>query len=294
MSAIAQCANAELAVGWALHALEPADEDVMLTHLPDCHICREAVQRTEELIGVLAGTVALAEPRPELRVQVMAAVATTPQTPKEKRSTPWLRPSGVPEGRSITVGWHQDGGGGSDAAVGGQAAERLDAQARAARKRQVNAILITGLIAVIGVGALVYRQVERVAQQGHVTETRPGQLNEILAQIRQPGATYAVLSAPNGEPVAGVTVSGASRQVLPYALLPNHLGESMYVLWGIDGASAVPIGKFDVTASDRSLRPVGPVVRAGEAYRVYVISIERAQRMPPSPGLVVASGQVAD
>lgn len=291
MSPVAQCANAELAVGWALHALEPADEDVMRTHLPDCHICREAVQRTEELIGVLAGTVAVSQPRAELRVQVMASVATTPQTPKEKRSTPWLRPSGVPEGRSITVGWHPDGGGGADPS---HAAERLNAQARSARRRQLNALLITGLIAVVGVGALVYRQVEGIARPGQVAESKPGQLNEILAQIRQPGATYAVLSAPNGEPVAGVMVSGASRQVLPYALLPNHPKESMYVLWGIDGASAVPIGQFDVTASDRSLRPVGPVVRAGDAFRVYVISIERSQRMPPSPGLVVASGQVAN
>lgn len=290
MSGAPQCPKAHLAVGWALHALEPEDEAVVVEHLPNCHICREAVQQTEELIGLLAFSGPTTAPAADLREKVLEAVSATDQTPTDKRNKPWLQPSGVPEGREITVGWHQ--GAGSDRGMAALAAEHLAAQRKAARRRRVRLFLITGVISVLGVGALIYSQFQLVKQGRHVEAAQPGQLNQIVSQIRAPGAQFAVLNTPGGDPVAGVQIMGTQRQVLPYGLKPNT-PSARYVLWGVDGAKPVPIAWFDVTSANRSLRPVGPPVAADESYRVYVISIEAGPKFPPSPGLVVASGQVA-
>ena len=41
------CSQRELAVGWALHALEPEEEARVAAHLPQCPECRERVAQTE-------------------------------------------------------------------------------------------------------------------------------------------------------------------------------------------------------------------------------------------------------
>ncbi|OMQ15866.1 anti-sigma factor, partial [Modestobacter sp. VKM Ac-2676] len=44
----------ELAVGWALHALEPEDEDRFAAHLPGCAHCARTVADTQQVMGTLA------------------------------------------------------------------------------------------------------------------------------------------------------------------------------------------------------------------------------------------------
>ena len=52
----------ELAVGWALHALEPEDEAVFAVHLPGCARCAATVAETTELMGAMARDLPAAEP----------------------------------------------------------------------------------------------------------------------------------------------------------------------------------------------------------------------------------------
>ncbi len=69
----------ELAVGWALHALEPEDEAVFAVHLPGCARCAETVAETTELMGDMAADLPSEEPSQELRHRLRAAVADTEQ-----------------------------------------------------------------------------------------------------------------------------------------------------------------------------------------------------------------------
>ena len=62
----------ELAVGWALHALEPEDEDAFAVHLPGCARCAETVAEATELMAMErelgrahATWIALAPPGPK-------------------------------------------------------------------------------------------------------------------------------------------------------------------------------------------------------------------------------------
>lgn len=291
MSARPQCSSAELAVGWALHSLEPGDHDQLVEHLPTCPVCLETIQQTEELIWLLGPAHEQVAPRPELRDRLMVAVAETEQTPERERVGPWPPPSGLPDGQSVTSGWHRPGEVVNNAA----ALARYDADRRRARKRRLLGVAATVAIALVGFGGFVYYLVQASEQREHAQVDHPAQLSQILAQIDQPGSRHAVLNAPDGEPVAAVMLTAdGGREVLPSALAPNDSAHSIYVLWGFDDKNVVvPIAGFDVNRTDNGLRQVGSVPRA-DAFLGYLISIERGRTLPESPQLVVASGQVAN
>jgi anti-sigma factor RsiW len=72
----------ELAVGWALHALEPEDEELFVAHLPTCPRCRQTVAETADVMGALAGDLPPADPPERLRDRLRAAVEETEQLPR--------------------------------------------------------------------------------------------------------------------------------------------------------------------------------------------------------------------
>ena len=71
----------ELAVGWALHALEPEDEAAFAGHLAGCGRCAQTVAETSEVMAALAAALPSAEPSPSLRDRLRAEVAGTEQVP---------------------------------------------------------------------------------------------------------------------------------------------------------------------------------------------------------------------
>lgn len=66
------CPHVELAVAWALHALEPAEEVQVAAHLPDCAECTRVVAETEEVGAMLGLSVSDSEPSAELQDRVLA------------------------------------------------------------------------------------------------------------------------------------------------------------------------------------------------------------------------------
>lgn len=283
-----RCPHTELAVGWGLHALEPGDEAKLIEHLPSCPLCREAIQRTESVIWALGSAHEQIDPRPELRAELMAAVAATPQIPEAQRSAPLLAPSGLPAGQPLTVGWHRT----TDTAGAAKAAARFAERRQADRRKRVITVLATVLLAVVGFGAVAFWEYLVSEQMHRAQAISPQQRSQILAQVDRPGARYAVLNAPQtGEPVAAVMLYQGQREVLPLKLTPNDPRHSMYVLWGVADAPPVPLGSFDVNASDQSLRPVGSMGQA-DRYTSYVVSVEASRAVPASPQLVVATGRV--
>ncbi|WP_231486926.1 zf-HC2 domain-containing protein, partial [Candidatus Blastococcus massiliensis] len=67
----------ELAVGWALHALEPEDAELFRTHLDGCPHCRQVVEDTTEVMAAMAGAAPAAEPPRSLGERLRAEVART-------------------------------------------------------------------------------------------------------------------------------------------------------------------------------------------------------------------------
>ena len=67
----AGCPLHELAVGWALHALEPTEESLVAAHLPDCPTCANLVAQTEEIGAMLGLSVPEMIPSVELERRVL-------------------------------------------------------------------------------------------------------------------------------------------------------------------------------------------------------------------------------
>ena len=106
---VADCPHRELAVGWALHALEPAGDSLVTAHLPDCLRCTSTATQTEEVGATLGLSVPQAIPSPEVEQRVLGVtgvkweapvVAMAPSTRPTRhitkrfwlRARSWLRP----------------------------------------------------------------------------------------------------------------------------------------------------------------------------------------------------------
>ncbi|MGH3796952.1 MAG: hypothetical protein ACRDR6_21705 [Pseudonocardiaceae bacterium] len=87
------CPHSELAVGWALHVLEPAEESLVTEHLMECAACTRIVAETEQ-VGVALGLSMseVATPSPELERRVLA-ITTTAQAPPVMSPAPPTRPA---------------------------------------------------------------------------------------------------------------------------------------------------------------------------------------------------------
>ena len=72
-----------LAVGWALSALDAADEDRFAGHLPDCARCTATVRESLYTVSDLAYGMPEAEPPASLKIGLMAAVRAEPRRPAD-------------------------------------------------------------------------------------------------------------------------------------------------------------------------------------------------------------------
>jgi hypothetical protein len=80
------CPHRELAVGWALHALEPAGDSLVTAHLPDCPICTSTATQTEDVGATLGLSVPQAIPSAELEQRVLNVTGA-------KRKAPGVAPA---------------------------------------------------------------------------------------------------------------------------------------------------------------------------------------------------------
>lgn len=82
------------AVDYAMDTLDPAERFAAEQHLATCAQCRAEVSEFQELTGALGESVPPVTPPPQLRAQVLAQVATTPQDNlrvlRPRRRTRWL------------------------------------------------------------------------------------------------------------------------------------------------------------------------------------------------------------
>lgn len=69
-----------LAVGWALSALDPADEELLAAHLPGCARCTATVRESLYTVADLAYALPDEAPPASVKTRLMAAVAAEPRT----------------------------------------------------------------------------------------------------------------------------------------------------------------------------------------------------------------------
>ncbi len=255
----------ELAVGWALHALEPEDEAVFAVHLPGCARCAATVAETTEVMGAMARDLPPAEPSEDLRARLRAAVETTEQAPAPAAPTaPAEHPPEPAPRPAERPGW----------------------------RRVLPASLVAAAVAtIVGLGLW---NVFLTSSQERMQETITAQ-EEVMAALLTPGrATVAPLQqvGDQGRTVATVVARGDELQVVTDGLSVNDADETSYVVWGLGEGAPVPLGTFDVSRSQMDVRTVGSPATDLDGFSLYGISLEPGQEAPSEPTDVVATGEV--
>jgi anti-sigma factor RsiW len=274
----------ELAVGWALHALEPEDETAFARHLPDCPRCARTVAETEEVMASLATDLPPAEPSEELRSRLRAAVERTEQV----RRSP-VAPPAPPEERHLPRGRHPSDDG-DTATVSGASASAPAPRPRFSSLRERGWALALAA-AVAGVVGLGIWNVSLTTARDHAEKTAAEQ-QAVVEELLQPGAEVVAQLTDASGPVATVVVRDGDVRVVSQALAVNDSTDETYVLWGLHAGSAEAIGTFDVVRSRLDVNAVGSAPTGSDAFDGYAVSIEPGRLPPATPSKVVASGEV--
>jgi hypothetical protein len=259
----------ELAVGWALHALEPADADAFLPHLSGCARCREIVDETTEVMAGLATATTSAEPPPGLGERLRAEVARTPQDAPAERPEP-VAPRTPPARLSPAAA----------PPVAGRVA--APATLPVPRRRWTSVLVAAAFAAVVGLGGWT------VVLMGDRDEARDAAAAEaaMIEELLRPGPATVVPVTDDGRTVATLLARDDGVQVVSHALEPNDRDAETYVLWGLDQGTPKALGEFDVDGSGLELRTLE--VEGADDFPSYGISVEPGRVAPDAPTDVVA------
>jgi hypothetical protein len=271
----------ELAVGWALHALEPEDESVFTEHLAGCARCAQTAADTAEVMSALADHLPKAEPSEGLRERLRAAVEETDQLPQAPRpAEPAVVPAMVPPAPVRPSG---------SSAYGNLRAPLPVIDQRPAWRRVLPTALVAAVVAaVLSLGAwnVVVTSDRDAARATAAEESR------ILDELLAPGRAALAPVRADGRTVATVVARDDKVQVVTTGLPVNDSHDHTYVVWGMRDGLPEPLGTFDVVSPQTDLRTVGSSATGLDDYSTYAISLEPGREAPSFPTDVIGQGEV--
>jgi hypothetical protein len=270
----------ELAAGHALHALEPADEQVFLQHAADCPRCSRSMIEFREVAAVLAETAPQAQPGAALGERILAAAlagqgqdrAADPRAGTGGANT---RPRGAPGEHG-----HDTAAGPADAPGPGVVPLRTR---RAGRWRRPAAIAAA---AALIAGGGIWAGLAATA----------GGPRAPLATCAQPHRCSEVtLVGAQTHQVAGkVVVLDGEVWMVPTDMTANNPTDQIYVLWQITGAhTPLPVGSFDVKTGVHAPIKIGSLAAPYSGTSAFAVSLQHGRTIPAAPSRPVALGQVS-
>ena len=300
----------ELAAGYALNALDPADEERFRQHAAACPDCLEQIARFQEVAAALAETAPAAEPSSHLGDRILAATQPGPAgtEPADARSAQTGPAQTEPTDTRPTDTKPTD----TEPAVTGPApAKPADAQpgpAGAVATGSAPAGPAEAEAAVAGPGTVVplrqrRRRLAAVAAAaaivaggiwGGLAATSGGTPAPLAACSRPHVCTEVPLVATASHQVAAkVVVKGHEVWMLPGAMTANPKNE-IYVLWQITGTQAPrAVGSFTITTKSRAPIMIGGLAAPYPGTTAFAVSLEHGGTIPAAPSNRLAIGQVS-
>jgi hypothetical protein len=257
----------ELAAGYALHALDPAEELEFAGHVEDCPRCLQALADYAEVAAALAGTAPAAEPDQQLGDRILAAAAAD---------------------RSLSNGGRRTG---PPAAGGGQAGEppaalaslRQHRHRRSPRRLQLAAAAAAVLIAGGGIWAGLSGNGGTPSPPTAAGCMHAPQCHEIE-----------LTDAAGHEPAAKVIVTAGSVWLVPTGIPADDTARRIYVLWQISGAHVpLAVGSFDVRGHGGTAIRIGKLAVTYHGTLAFAVSLEHGRTIPAAPSHLVALGQAS-
>jgi anti-sigma-K factor RskA len=258
----------ELAAGYAVDALEPADEQRFLRHAAGCPDCLRSMAEFQAVAAALAETAPFAEPSDELGLRILAATRPDRDTSGQT----------APGGGSAAPAQPADGQPADVVPLGPRAARR---QAARRRQRWVVAAAAAAVIVAGGTWAGL--------------DATSGNSPSPLAVCTQPHKCSEItLVAAQTHQVAGKVVVLDGKVWMQPTDMSANATDQIYVLWQITGNHApLAIGSFDVTTGVHAAIKIGGLAAPYSGTESFAVSLEHGQTIPPAPSRVVAAGQVS-
>ena len=233
----------QLAVGHALSALEPEDEQVFLAHLPACAACARALVEHAETLSHLAYGTAAAEPPPSLLEGIRAGVA-------------------------------ESGRAGAFPAPVSLDAARARREGKTVRRTTA---LVGVAAAIVMVTSLVFVN-HGLKSQERNAKVSAANVTQAVSALLVSGAHSVNLRGSQGTAVA---VVNGDRVSLVMAGLPvNNTANSIYVLWEKSRFGDVrPIGTFDVRSGGVAVLN-GLHLDSATTLKSFIVTRERGRSAP--------------
>lgn len=256
----------ELAVAFALDALEPSEESSFLGHLDDCARCGAVVEDVAATAAALALTVDPAVPSDRLRSSLFAEVARTEQVPQ-----PAARPV-LPRDRSGEV----------------VPLVRSTSSRRrwSAPPAQWLVAAAAGVALILGIGAVAQLSAGSSPKQKAVAAA-------FVACAKNPQCKEIRLTSDNQQVVATVLVMNGRAKIVTDGLAANPASSTTYVLWAqhTQGA-AKSVGVFDVPRGGPSVHELDALPWPMEDTAAFMVTREAGNTAPSSGSTPLAKGSV--
>lgn len=255
----------ELAAGHALHALDPADDRLFLSHARQCPHCQQALAGYADMTAELAEIAPAAEPSPLLGPRILAAALAA-----ESRN-------GHPDTSGAGRGTDQSG---TEPAPGPQVVPLR----RTPRPRWLKPAAAAATVAVIAAGIWA-----GLAASTGGSPPRP------LAACGHPSTCPEVLLTQTtaDRTAARVIVTAGTAWLQPAGLPPDNTAHQIYVLWQVTpGHAALPVGSFDIRPGADQPIQIGTLAAPYHSTKAFAVSIEPGRSVPASPSHVIAQGQL--
>lgn len=248
------CPLAELAVGWGLHALEPAEEALVVAHLLECPECTRIVDETERVGAALGLSIPELTPSPQLEQRVLAVASTGAAAPV------------IPLERATS---------------------------RTKNVMRPFSRVLTAAAAVVLVAASVALGIRVVQLDGERDQAvrQATAMSEAMQRAADPESVRVPLVTRGGRTMGMVLAGRGDVAVVPTGLPGNRVADQIYVLWGLGHGAPTALTGFDVAPDGPVLHDVPSTPGAGE-FTGYAVSLEPGRHTPAAPTTVMASGQV--
>lgn len=258
----------ELAVGLALGALEPEDEQTFVGHLRGCSECAKTVADIEGVAGQLAYAVPADDPPPQLLESIMREVRASDRlvTPLA-RSQSELSRLRVPRRMNRPAGRQR-------------ASVRWDSSwlARAAV-----------LIFVLALTGWNYQ----LRLDNKVKKTSIHNAAAFGSLLTTPGTTSVALKGMGTER-ATVLVNGEKGYLVVDNFAKNNAENSIYVLWAQKPTGGMyGLEKFKVAHDGPSYIPVRRALDGSSSIEAFAVSKESGSQIPPTPHEPIVLGKPA-
>jgi hypothetical protein len=322
----------ELAAGYALDALEPADEQRYLDHARQCPACTRALADFREVAAALAETAPRAEPSPRLGDRILAAALadldrghrtadadpghrTADPEPGHRTADPdpghrTADPEpGHPTARPADSASAADTParpGGTAARPGGTAASAGDTAASAeAAAAAAEDPLPPGVVplrprarrwqrpASIAAAAVLIAGGGIWAGLAGTAANLPPPPVASCAHLA--GCTEIPLTAAGSHVLAAkLIVDKQTAWMLPEAMKANDTADQTYVLWQITRSHRPrAVGSFDVRAGAHGPIRIGTLAAPLPGTLAFGVSLEHGRTIPTAPSSIAALGQVS-